>query len=181
MAKVEALKAFTTMGAAYVKFHAVLRVNNLWRFPFCTWQSWEAPNSFTFTGCNFWERNIWHIWVPLWKLRQGVARLIKTQRQILGFNLKVRKAKQPVTGSYLYLSPKWRSCLQESQNETVCQSCLPFLYSSLVLGLKACTTTAGFLWQTSVVTGIRGVCHHCLVCKAGQCDCFTLWTSGQLY
>ena len=60
-----------------------------------------------------------------------VAQLIKTQRQILGFNLKVRKAKQSVTGSYLYLSLKWRSCLQESQNETVCESCLLPFYISL--------------------------------------------------
>ena len=36
-----------------------------------------------------------------------VALLIKTQRQKLGFNLKVRKTKQLATGSYLYFSPKW--------------------------------------------------------------------------
>ena len=35
-----------------------------------------------------------------------VAQLIKTQRQKLGFNLKVREAKQPATGSYLYLCLK---------------------------------------------------------------------------
>ena len=34
------------------------------------------------------------------------ARLIKTSRQILGFNLKTRKAKQPATGSHLNLHPK---------------------------------------------------------------------------
>ena len=34
------------------------------------------------------------------------AWLIKTQRQILGFNLKTRKTKLPVTGSYLDLSLK---------------------------------------------------------------------------
>ena len=47
------------------------------------------------------------------------ARLIKPQRENLGFNMKARRAKQPCTGSYLYLSLKWCSCLQESQNETV--------------------------------------------------------------
>ena len=36
-----------------------------------------------------------------------VAQLTKTQRQKLGFNLKVRKAKQSAIGSYLYLNPKW--------------------------------------------------------------------------
>ena len=36
----------------------------------------------------------------------GVAQLIKTQRQKLGFSLKVKKVKQPATSSYLYLSPK---------------------------------------------------------------------------
>ena len=44
-------------------------------------------------------------------MKLPVAQLIKTQRHIMGFNL---KAKQPATGSYLYLSPKWLSCLQES-------------------------------------------------------------------
>ena len=34
------------------------------------------------------------------------TQLIKTQRQILGFNLKTRKAKQSATGSYLHLSQK---------------------------------------------------------------------------
>ena len=32
------------------------------------------------------------------------------------------------------------------------------LYSSLALGLKACTATARFLWHTSVANGIKGVC-----------------------
>ena len=49
----------------------------------------------------------------------------------------------------------------------------PVLHSSLGLGLRACTTTAWFLWQISVVTGIKGVCRHCLVCKAGPRGCFT--------
>ena len=34
------------------------------------------------------------------------AQLIKTQREKLGFNLKIQKAKQPATGSYLDLNPK---------------------------------------------------------------------------
>ena len=55
----------------------------------------------------------------------------------------------------------------------------PILYSFLVLGLKTCTTTTQFLWQTSVTTGIKGMSHHCLVCKADQCSCFILWTSGK--
>ena len=39
-------------------------------------------------------------------LHLDAAQLIQTQRQKLGFNLKVTKVKQPDTGSYLYLSPK---------------------------------------------------------------------------
>ena len=69
--------------------------------------------------------------VKLYTERKSVARLIKTQRQILGSDLKVRKTKQPVTGSSLYLSLKWRSCLPESQNETVCESCLLLSYIPL--------------------------------------------------
>ena len=37
----------------------------------------------------------------------GVAQLLETQRQKLGFNLKVGKAEQPATDSYLDLSLKW--------------------------------------------------------------------------
>ena len=57
----------------------------------------------------------------------------------------------------------------------------PILYSSLGLWIKACTSTTQVLWQTSVATGIKGVCPHCLVSKADQGGCFILWTSGQLY
>ena len=32
-----------------------------------------------------------------------------------------------------------------------------------------------------VATGIKGVCHHNLVCKADQWGCFTLRSSGKLY
>ena len=42
----------------------------------------------------------------------------------------------------------------------------PASYSSLLLGLEACTTTTQPLWLTSVALGIKGVCHHCLVCVA---------------
>lgn len=57
-----------------------------------------------------------------WKEVMNEARLIKTQRQKLGFSLRIRKAKQPTTGSYL--SPG-------SQNETVSESC--FLLSCILL------------------------------------------------
>ena len=108
-----------------------------------------------------------------------VAQLVKIQRQKLGFNLKVRKAKEPATGSYLYLSPKWQSHLQESQNETASESCLlPFIILSRA-GIK--TVHCLVSMATSVATGIKGVCYPCLVCKADQCGCFTLWSSGKLY
>ena len=41
-----------------------------------------------------------------------------------------------------------------------------------MLRLQAGTTTIWFLWQTSVATGIKGVCHHHLICKADQCGSF---------
>ena len=47
-------------------------------------------------------------------------------------------------------------------------------FGSLVLGLKACITTTLFLWQTSVATEIKGVCHHCQFCKDDQGSCFIL-------
>ena len=53
------------------------------------------------------------------------------------------------------------------------------LIYSLGLGLKACTTR--FLWQTSMATGIKGLCYSSLFCKADQCGRFTIWTSGKLY
>ena len=39
--------------------------------------------------------------------KRDEAQLIKTQKQKLGFNLTTRKAKQPATGYYLGLGPKW--------------------------------------------------------------------------
>ena len=42
----------------------------------------------------------------------------KNPETVMRFNLKIRKAKLPATDYYLYLSPKWQSRLQESQNET---------------------------------------------------------------
>ena len=61
---------------------------------------------------------------------------------------------------------------------TAVSSCLIVLSST---GIKACTTTIQFLWQTSVTTGIKGVYHHCLVCKTDQWGCFTPWSSAKLY
>ena len=66
--------------------------------------------------------------ISRFKLLRGIAQVIKTQRQKLGFNLKVRKAEQSVTGSDLYLSLKWRSCFQESQNEAETENCLLLFY-----------------------------------------------------
>lgn len=59
------------------------------------------------------------------------AWLIKTQRQILGINLKSRKAKQTASGSYLDLIPKMVIYLQESQNGTETESCLLPFYDPL--------------------------------------------------
>ena len=101
--------------------------------------------------------------------QEYVAQLIKTQRQILGFSLKVWKAKQVVTDSYLYLSLKWWFYLQESQNET--ESCLFSFYISLqgwdqrhepllssyygkllwLLCLKVCVITA---WSVRLTSGV---------------------------
>ena len=62
----------------------------------------------------------------------------------MGFNLKTRKAKQAATGSYLYLSLKWRSCLQQSQNENE---------------LRAVSSHLIFLSSA----GTKGVHHYCAV------------------
>ena len=98
------------------------------------------------------------------------------------FNLKILKPKQPTTGSYLDLSLKMAILPPGiSEGDCVWELSPPILYSSLGLGLKVCTTTAWFLWQTSAATSIKGVCPHCLVCKTDQWACFTLWSSGKLY
>ena len=56
---------------------------------------------------------------------------LKAQGEKLEFNLKIQKVKQSETGSYLDLSPKRWSCLQESRNETVSESCLLQFYNPL--------------------------------------------------
>ena len=66
------------------------------------------------------------------------------------FNLKIRKAKaaKPLESSYLFEIFR----LKESEFLSLLVS-----YSSLELGLKACTTTALPLWLTSVAAGIKHV------------------------
>ena len=77
----------------------------------------------------------------------SVARITKTQRQILGFNLKIRRAKQPPTRETFYLyqifRPKGRYCVSTSS----CPFSSIFLSLpghlspvsiTLVLGLKVC-------------------------------------------
>ena len=80
-------------------------------------------------------------------------------------------------GSYLYLSLKWWSFLQESQNETVRVVAFTFIFFSSS-GIK---TAFQFIWQTSVATGIKGMYHQCLFCKVDQNSCFTLWPLIKLY
>ena len=89
----------------------------------------------------------------------------------------VRKTKQPVSGSSLYLTLNGDPASRNLGMRLCVRAVFappPVLYSSLVLGLKACTTTAWFLWQTNMATGIKGIYHHYLVCKVGQWGCFTL-------
>ena len=51
----------------------------------------------------------------LLKRKRTVVQIIKTQKQILGISLENRKQNsQPLALTYLYLRPKWQSCLQES-------------------------------------------------------------------
>ena len=58
------------------------------------------------------------------KEEASVTRIIKTQRQILGFNLMIRKAKWPA--AYLYLRSKWPSCLHKSSDCDSAENCLLF-------------------------------------------------------
>ena len=65
---------------------------------------------------------------------------------------------------YLCLSPKWRFCLQESQNETVSESCLS--YSIFISRLKGmCHYPPGFYGKLVGILGLKVLHHHCLVCK----------------
>ena len=75
----------------------------------------------------------------------------KTQRQILGFNLKIRKAIQPATGSYLYLSLKM-AILPLGMRLRAVSSCF-IVFSSA--GIKVTTTTARFLWQLVWLLGLK--------------------------
>ena len=112
------------------------------------------------------------------------ARLIKSQREKLGFNLKIQKAKQPATGSYLGFSPKMMILAPGiSEWDYVCELS-PTIF--LRLWLKVCTTgIKGKIYLASMITsvaiGIKGVCYHHLVCKVAQWGSFTLWYSGKLY
>ena len=77
-----------------------------------------------------------------------VARIIKTQRQILGFNLKIRKTKQPATGSYLNLGQK--------------MVILPLQIFRLRLSVRPVSPCLTFLASA----GIKGTYHLCPVSMA---------------
>ena len=68
--------------------------------------------------------------------------MIKTQRQILWFKLKIRKPKWPPTDSYLYLKLKW--------------AILPLGILRLRLCLRPVSSCLIFLSSA----GIKGVPHH---------------------
>ena len=65
------------------------------------------------------------------------------------------KAAKPLESSYFY------EIFRLKESEFLSH---PALYSSLVLRLKVCTTTAWLLWLTSVAPGITSVSYHCLAC-----------------
>lgn len=75
-----------------------------------------------------------------------------------------------------------RSCFHDcSDCDSVWDWSPLILYSSLGLGLKACTTTLQPLWINSVASGIKCVCYHCPTCMADLCDCFAFWSSRKHY
>ena len=95
-----------------------------------------------------------------------LAQLIKIQRQKLGLNMKVRKAKQsPLAltstsvqnGNPASRSLRMRLCLRAVSFNLI------ILFSA---GIQVC--------NTGLKAHIKGVCHRCLVCKDNQWGCFTL-------
>ena len=85
---------------------------------------------------------------------------------------------------------RWFYLQETSEWDCVYELSPPILYSSLELGFKKCTTGIKDMhWLDSMsnklgitsTTVIQGVCYHCLVFKADQGGCFTLWSSGKLY
>ena len=77
------------------------------------------------------------------------------QRQILGFKLKIRIAKQPATDSYLYLSPKW----------------VILLPGILRLRLSM-RSVSSYIPHISASAGIKGVPHHCSVSTSNYSGCW---------
>ena len=63
------------------------------------------------------------------------------------------KATNPMENSYLYENFRLKESNFRSHSD---------LYSSLVLGLKACITTTQSSWLNCVASGIKIVCYHYL-------------------
>ena len=80
-----------------------------------------------------------------------VTWIIKIQRQIFGFNLKIRKAKWTAPGFYLYLRPKW--------------AILPPRILRLRLSWRA--VSSHFIFFSSA--GIKGEHHHCPASMGNYC------------
>lgn len=96
--------------------------------------------------------------ISKWKEFLIKAWLIKGHGQRLVFILKIWKAKQPITGSYLDfdLSPKWWSCIQKSQNEIVLRDVLLLLIILSRAVIKDIYHPNSM--ATCIATGIKGIC-----------------------
>ena len=90
---------------------------------------------------------------------------------MLGFNLKIRKAKKPATAFYLDCSLKMASLPPGNHRISPRLSAVSFCF--IILSSSGIKGIHHFHAGTSVTTGIKGMCYHCLFCKAGQCGCFT--------
>ena len=114
-----------------------IQLLGLWCFP-------PGKVQRSYCGCRYEERYVYILRFPHRDIGVG-AWLIKTQRQVLGFNLKTKKAKQSVTGSDLNLSQK--------------MVILPPGSLRMRLWLRALCSC--FIIISS--SGIKGMHHYCLV------------------
>ena len=107
----------------------------------------------------------------------SVAWLIRTQIQKLWFKMKVRETKQPATGSYVYLGPKWRYRLWESSEFLCLRAVSSHLTFFSLAGIKG-VHHYSLKWQTSCYCNWV-VCHPGLTRRAEQWGCCTLCSFRQ--
>lgn len=97
-----------------------------------------------------------------------------------GIGVQLEDPKSRTASHWLLPQPQSENHDPASRNLKL-RLCLRAVSSHLIFLSRAGIKGVHHPVSTATSVGIKGMCCHCLVCKADQCGCFTLRSSGKLY